>query len=525
MEPADTLRTVGQFIARAVLPSPDTIKCTLSSDLPHIIPDDVVVITPDALNLVKSNQHVDWLQFDRLRTHYERGRTSGYLNYLQCFSAVVEAPLSNVGDSSSRNPSHLAPINVLFSYKKISRGYETRDFVQYFTQRYHFLERLLRVRPELQGTISIGRVLKKQAKEHVSIIGIVSDKNETKNGNIMLTVEDPTGRINVLVNKGKPDLFNSARDIVHDEVIGVVGVCGERILFANNILWPDVPFNKELKKAPDEAYAIFLSDVHVGSKKFLAKEFQKFLKWISGTKGTDEQKAIARKVRYVFIVGDLVDGVGIYPDQDKELEIKDIYGQYAEFARLISEIPPSIQIILCPGNHDALRLSEPQPPLDPDFARPLYGLPNVTLVSNPALVNIHAQDGFSGFDVLMYHGYSFDYYVANVDSIRSNGGYHRADLIMKFLLKRRHLAPTHASTLHIPDTETDPLVITKVPDIFVTGHIHYSLVANYRSVTMISGSCWQGITSFQEKLGHEPEPARIPVVNLKTRQVKILKFI
>jgi len=42
---------------------------------------------------------------------------------------------------------------------------------------------------------------------------------------------------------------------------------------------------------------------------------------------------------------------------------------------------------------------------------------------------------------------------------------------------------------------------------------------------MISGSCWQAKTSFQEKLGHEPEPARVPLVNLKTREIKILKFI
>ncbi len=41
---------------------------------------------------------------------------------------------------------------------------------------------------------------------------------------------------------------------------------------------------------------------------------------------------------------------------------------------------------------------------------------------------------------------------------------------------------------------------------------------------MISGSCWQAKTDFQEKLGHEPEPGRVPIVNLKTRAVKILDF-
>jgi DNA polymerase II small subunit len=96
---------------------------------------------------------------------------------------------------------------------------------------------------------------------------------------------------------------------------------------------------------------------------------------------------------------------------------------------------------------------------------------------------------------------------------------------MKFLLKRRHLAPTHTSTLYIPDTKEDPLVIHKVPDFFITGHIHKSIAANYKNITLISGSCWQSKTDFQEKVGHNPEPGRVPMVNLKTREIKILKFI
>ena len=45
-----------------------------------------------------------------------------------------------------------------------------------------------------------------------------------------------------------------------------------------------------------------------------------------------------------------------------------------------------------------------------------------------------------------------------------------------------------------------------------------------KGVTMISCSCWQGKTTFQEKLGHKPEPARLPIVNLRTREIKVLRF-
>lgn len=223
-------------------------------------------------------------------------------------------------------------------------------------------------------------------------------------------------------------------------------------------------------------------------------------------------------------MGDLVDGVGIYPAQEPELEIKDILEQYTEFTRLVQQIPTRKQIIMCPGNHDAVHIAEPQPALYKELAGDLLQLPNVTLVTNPAMVNIAKTDTFSGFDVLMYHGYSFDYYVANVESIRNGGGYQRADLIMKFLLKRRHLAPAFKSTPYFPGHSEDPLLIKRVPDFFVTGHIHYSSVANYKGVTMISCSCWQGKTTFQEKLGHKPEPARLPIVNLRTREIKVLRF-
>jgi len=172
-----------------------------------------------------------------------------------------------------------------------------------------------------------------------------------------------------------------------------------------------------------------------------------------------------------------------------------------------------------------VHLAEPQPVFYKEYSPGLFEMPNVTLVSNPALINIGKKVGFPGFNVLMYHGYSFDYYVANVDSIRNQGGYHRADLIMKFLLRKRHLAPSFGSTPYFPGHEEDPLLIKKIPDFFISGHIHYSSISNYRGITMICGSCWQGKTSYQEKLGHEPEPGRVPVVNLKNREVKLLKFV
>jgi hypothetical protein len=127
-------------------------------------------------------------------------------------------------------------------------------------------------------------------------------------------------------------------------------------------------------------------------------------------------------------------------------------------------------------------------------------------------------------DVLLYHGYSLIYYSDAIPSLRSAGGQKVADDIMIYLLKRRHLAPTHGSSLYIPDTQEDALLIDPIPDIFATGHIHRSQSKNYRNVTCLTGSCWTQITEDQEKRGLEPQPARAMVVNLKTREIKVMNF-
>lgn len=436
----------------------------------------------------------------------------------------VEALQKNPTPNTTQPQEEKGPVEVIFSYDKESKKRKVKDFVSYFNKRYQAIKKILQNRQELEHLTSISRLQGNAPPGPASVIGLISEKRETANGNILLCLEDPTGEINVLVNKNKADLLQIAKHCVLDEVVGIVGNTGDNIIFANNLLLPDIPVNKELKKAPEEVYAIFLSDIHVGSKQFMPDEFEKFFKWLNGKTGNARQRSIAQKVKYILIVGDVVDGVGVYPSQKNELIIEDIREQYDVLTDYLRRIPPHIQIILSPGNHDAVRIEEPQPKLGKEYAGALYDLPNVHLVSNPALVNIHKTKGFPGFDILLYHGYSYDYYIANIDYIRENGGYDRADLVMKFLLQRRHLSPTHTATVYLPDDEEDPLIINHVPDIFASGHLHKAAIANYRNVTLICSSCWQDKTPFQEKMGHHPEPARVPVINLQTREFMLLNF-
>ncbi len=426
-------------------------------------------------------------------------------------------------DSKLTSSESNSRVIIVKNYVEKNKKKEVMDFVYYFRARYNSLKNLLLNRPELHNTISINRVLQRTEKGAVSLIGIVKDKKLSKNGNLILVLEDLTGTISAVVNKNKPDFFLSCQDVLLDEVVGVVGVNSEKIVFANEILFPDIPLNNELKKSELEEYVVFTSDLHVGSKMFFEDNFLKFVSWINGEYGNDEHRAIAKKVKYLFICGDLVEGVGIYPKQEEDLIIKDIYEQYSKLTEYMSKIRKDLHIVVIGGNHDALRLSEPQPVIDPKIAAPLYNLKNIFFTTNPSLINIGSTNRFPGFNVLLYHGGSFPYLSENVDSVRRNGRLDRPDLIMKYLLQRRHLAVSHTSTLYVPGDE-DFLVIDKIPDFFISGHIHKTVINNYRNITMIGCGCWTGQTEDQARRGIVPDPNRIILVNLQTREPKILNF-
>jgi DNA polymerase II small subunit len=310
----------------------------------------------------------------------------------------------------------------------------------------------------------------------------------------LIKLEDPTGVITVFVSAKKSELVNKCLNIVNDEVIGVVGNTSSNFFYASDLVFPEVP-DSPMKYSPVDEYACFIADTHVGSIDFENKMYNNFTNWLKGKNGTNEQKETARKVKYLFFIGDLVDGVGVYPSQESELIIKDIYKQYEVFSDYLKDLPEDIQLVFIPGNHDAVRSSEPQPPLFDDIAKPVYDLSNAKNLSNPSMVNIGKYSSFDGFNVLMYHGSTYTYYASNVPKLL-NVGMDKPELVGEFLLKKRHLGPAHASSLTTPES-VDPLIIDTIPDILTTGHIHKLGYKNYRGVNILATSCFQKMTSCQ----------------------------
>ncbi len=381
------------------------------------------------------------------------------------------------------------------------------DFKQYFNDRFKTLKKIIKEKRQMVGAREISSVNKVDGP--IKIIGMVSDIRMTKNGHKMIVLEDESETISVLLGKDS----NLASDsTVLDEVIGIIGskIRDGGLLLAEELVRPDVNVNRVQNRAKEQMYAAFVADIHVGSKMFLKEEFEDFLGWLAGNNG--RMRDVGEKVRYIIVPGDTVDGIGIYPEQEEELAIDDIYGQYEELARLLSKVPKRIQVIMLPGNHDAVRPAEPQPTF-PKEIRELFS-ENVTFLGNPSYFSLQ------GVEVLAYHGRSMDDFIKALPSL----DYSEAIKIMIEMLKKRHLVPIYGGRTPIAPEHKDYLVIERIPDIFVTGHGHSTGMTKFRGITLINASAWQSQTNYQKMHNFIPDPAKVPIFNLHTGEATIMDF-
>lgn len=411
-------------------------------------------------------------------------------------------------------------IKILSSNITPYRKIEVKDFITHFKNRYNFFKDCLKEKKELENPVSINKI---SGNRNFSIIGLVSSKRITKNKNLMLEVEDLTGRISILVSQDKENVMKKAKEILLDDVIGIKCSGSGDFIYANDIVFLDCG-TPEKKKADEEAYALFISDMHIGSKLFLKQNFERFINWLNGQDADEKTKDKISKIKYLFVVGDNVDGVGVYPGQEQLLEIKDVRDQYALLAEYLRKIPSHIKIVLCAGQHDAVRVPEPQPALDAEFAKEITEMSNVYLVSNPALIEMNCCEKKAGFKVLIYHGASMHSWIDEIEDLRQGQANLNPSKVVKYLLKHRHLSPMHSGNVYVPGENEDSLVIKEIPDIIVTADLHRTDVDLYNNILIICCSCWQSITPFEEKVGNQPDPCKVPMLNLKTREIKILDF-
>lgn len=379
------------------------------------------------------------------------------------------------------------------------------DFILYFRNRLSATKDLFKSRISDRPLVGI-KDIKKYQNETIRIIGMVIDKRSSKKDNYVIEIEDEEDSILVIATKSDEEAYKAAEQVVEDDIIMFEGRPYSSIFITKEIIWPDLPAIKEKKTIREDLAVAYISDLHLGSKFFFEKEFHKFLSWLNGN---EDDKELAGKIKYLIVGGDIVDGIGIYPKQEEELVVRDIYKQYEIFSDLMEQIPDYIKIISIPGNHDAVRRAQPQPAIPEEL---LKG--KIINLGSPSWVDIE------GFKHLLYHGDSLD----SIISALPTCDYFHPEIPMIELLKRRNLSPIYGKNVIVPEPK-DYLMIDEVPDILHMGHIHKNGYSFYRGTHVINSGTFQDITDNQLKQGHTPTPGIVPILSLRTGDVLHKKFV
>ena len=383
---------------------------------------------------------------------------------------------------------------------KITTGEGVKGYNALFSSRFNKLKRIISDRPESRMLKSIASVKTIKSDDDMYVCGLVTTRSTERNIT-KLVLEDPSGSFEGIVFD--VELQKTAGSLLSDQfIMARIGFGKNAGFIIKDLISPDIP-DQASNRSETETYAVFLSDLHIGSKYFMEEEFSEFVSWLSSP------DPIARKIRFVLICGDLVDGVGIYPNQDKELVCQTIEDQLKKVEGLLSRIPNYIKIFIMPGNHDPGRRALPQPAIPKKYNSGLWEKENVFMVGNPAVVSLN------GVKVMMFHGQSID------DIVKTTPGlsYDKPTNVMKHLLRARHLSPIYGSQTPIAPEMEDLMVIDDIPDIFHVGHVHRAELDMYKGILLLNSGSWQKQTPFQASVGMTPNPGIALMVNLKTFKV------
>ncbi len=463
-----------------------------------------VFLSPEALEMVLSNSH----PIDFINTVLTKlSENSMFVTKKDVMDAiagdtVIYAPQKTIKVQNS----HKLDISVVpgtdVTGDSTCEG-KIEDFANYFRNRYYTLRKIIEKRKDFGSAMPIEKAMRMDRE--TKIIGIIYEKKDTKNGHVILKVEDETTMCSVFISKDSPLIGET---FINDEVIGIAGkpTSNKELYIANEIYHPDVPSSNKWVPSDSSASVAFLSDVHIGSYTFLENNWKKMIAWLKAN-------STEKEIDYIVFPGDVVDGIGVFPGQEEELTVDNIYDQYSMLSEYLKDIPDHIQMVIHPGNHDAVRLAEPQPAL-PEIFRKSFDS-NIMMVGNPITLNIE------GRTVLSYHGKGIDDWIAGVRELT----YEDPLKVMKNMMIRRHLAPMYGQRNALAPEKKDYLVIDRVPDIFVSGHVHGAGTMEYKGIRMINASSWQSQTEYQKMHNFNPDPGIMPIVGLGTGKTTMMNFM
>jgi DNA polymerase II small subunit len=476
----------------------------------------MVIITEDIKNFVKVPLDKIPNEHSNCELIISKATTENYVGYKEDKEIIIDENLFSIKKDSFDKYKEKMDENFKIIYDsndKINSGEGIEGYTSLFRSRYEKSLKILSLRQDSkkvkkielvkqlfnQSKINSNSMSKEDSANSLFIAGLVMNK-DIKNNNYDLTIDDQSGLLTATTYN--EDIKKQISMLTVDQMVMIEfeNNSKRRKNAIKNIFSLDIP-DRIPNRSKSEIFSILISDLHIGSKFFMEKEFQNFLEWLNGN---EYNKDIISKTKYICICGDLIDGIGIFPNQDKELLEKDSYSQMEHAIKILSQIPKHMKVFLIPGNHDLGRRALPQPAIPKKYAEKLYSLDNITMLGNPCMINME------GIKILMFHGQSLDDIIASIPGL----SYSKPAEAMKILLKSRHLSPIYGQRTPIAPEKEDMMIIEEVPDILHSGHVHVIDVDSYKGTLLVNSGAWQSQTPFQQTMGITPTPGIAIAINL-----------
>jgi len=159
---------------------------------------------------------------------------------------VSEQHIKNI-----QKPTKIKPVETRFIKEYIQeRGpVSVKDYLDFFISRYEELKKIISSKMGSEKLISINKIAMQTMM--CSVIGIVREKNRNN-----ILVEDSTGEVYVFFDESFKEKFE---EIILDEVIGISIKKIKDKYYAKNVIFPDVPTNREINKTEKDTILAVVS--------------------------------------------------------------------------------------------------------------------------------------------------------------------------------------------------------------------------------------------------------------------------
>lgn len=292
-----------------------------------------------------------------------------------------------------------------------------KEALGYFQGRYQKISDILSSKVELANLISINKMSDKT--KNFSVIALVKDKDESDSS---ITIEDFTGETKMFF----PGNIDAFRQIVLDEVVGLVCENDNGINFVRGVVNPGVPLRKEAEHTSEDVFCYFISDVHFDAENF------------------DERRYILLKEKFhseqgkkiFFILG----GISKKPEH---------------IAKLIEDLPADAAKVLITSDED-VRIEQKNE--------------EVHIVNDACVI------GVGNVKIFASHGSFLEKYFLYLEKSPAEN--------LLNMIQKRHLNPSFSLTKKI--YVEDPYLLDIVPDIFAIGHFHKPSAINHKGITVLS---------------------------------------